>query len=598
MWRYWYLVAACLLLVRQAAAEIASLAEVTPGDAGIYVSIEGLAPAIDAYLAGPHAERLRDYPPVAQWVDKHRPTVLRFIDDAARQIGVDPRTAWNDVLGNRLMLAAWPAEPGQPEGHGLLIVEARQREALQRLIEGVHDAQSRAGEVVRAERRTHAGSHYHARVLQRRGGQSEVFLSTSGRIAVLTNHEPLIKQVLELMSGRPGAATSLASRAEYQSARNRVDADAPLLAFINARSWDATIAAAPASSGQGAEQFAARMWRAIRCLSVSLRLTPQTELEAHVALESLEERPMLARWINRAATPTTALDWMPADCLAAVAGSIDLSSLAARAEPATSAETAARSPAGSDPSSAQETKEDRTLLVLRQLLSQAFGGMGPAAGGYATASEDDDHQLPLNLVAGIEIGGDQQAAEPSTPERRLESLRSLLLGAVSLVNLSQSEIARLETFRSDALELYCIAGLPNLPRGWLPSFTISSRTLLAGTSRAAIERSARLESDASLSSTRLPKLASGWTLKPDHALYIDLRGTRAWLSKNGSALLTLGSSDGVPDEAKSSARQRGLDQLLAALGLADTLFVAVDVEPASVDVKGVLHIEKPLKSAP
>ena len=206
------------------------------------------------------------------------------------------------------------------------------------------------------------------------------------------------------------------------------------------------------------------------------------------------------------------------------------------------------------------------------------------------AAEPAKHELALHLVAGIQTGHRQDAdGVAMSPARRLESLRSLLLVAVSLVNLSQEPgTAEVTAVRSQALELFTIRGLENVPAGWLPSFGFAGETLLAGTSPDAVVRSARLDQDQSLgASRRLADLLGSSSPQPDQLLYVDMAATGAWLSQHSEAVLALGAGQ------DSTARQRGVDQLLAALRLADVLAICLDAEPTGIRLRGVLHIDSP-----
>jgi hypothetical protein len=599
MWPFWRVIAASLLLVRLASAAPASLAELTPGDAGVYVSVEGLSPAVEAFQAGPHFARWRDFPPLAEWTAKHGPAIELFMAEAGRQIGIEPSTVWRDVFGQRILLAAWPAERlGEENGPGLLMVEASNPATLAKLIEGVNQAQTRSGELVEYRERKHAETVYQVRTLRRRGAESTLFLASSDRIAVLTSHEPQMRQVLELLANRPEAAMSLADLPAYRAARAKADPGAPLFAFVNARPWDALIASAPPDGeSSGKRPLILDAWRSIECGWLSLRLSPQIELEGRIEIDTSDEQTSLGQWLDRVRRPTTALNWIPADCLAAAAGSLDLAGLF-DGHPA--ALPRGRSddepPAANNPPAETSPQPDRAPAVIHHLLHQAFGGVGPGGGLYAARAHGHQADFPLDFVAGLETNHrSDDGSQPLSLADRQAALRSLLLVGASLVNLSQPQAnAKVETARSGSSQTYSLAGLPGLPRGWLASFACSATTLVAGTSPQSVERSVQLAADQSLAgSKRLASLLGSPPIEPDELLYVDMRATRQWLSQHAAALAALGADPDEPNRPQAAARQRALDQAAAVLGLADAMVLAIDAQPQSIDVRFVLHIDEP-----
>src|SRR5690606_12136807 len=122
------------------------------------------APAAEAFVTGPLGERLRRFPPMKRWWDQNRAGTLRMIDDVGRYLQVPPREIWNDVLGRRVLLAAWPPEidpqqvaladddeaadtPPHRQPHTLLILRSKRADTLARLVEGFCAAQQRFEQV-------------------------------------------------------------------------------------------------------------------------------------------------------------------------------------------------------------------------------------------------------------------------------------------------------------------------------------------------------------------------------------------------------------------------------------------------------------------
>lgn len=589
---------ACLLLLiallsgsSLAIAASTTLTSLVPADAGLCLVANDLAPHADRVLAGPLKSRWQAFPPWVQWSATNRPALEQLSAEVGRQLGVAPKDVWREIFGHRAVLAAWPkTDAAQVDGPGLLLVEARDSALLLRLIDGLCEAQLRAGEVVDTRDVTHAGVDYRDRTIRRGGVDSHVYLAVLGPIGVLSSDESLLKRVLDLHAVPPQSRRGLAELPLYRQALEQVDASAPLTLFVNSRRWDETVAAGQ-SEGEESDKSGSRaivdLWRSSRHWSFSLRLAPRPTLLASVQFDPLAETDPLGQTLASVAGPASFAQRVPANCLAAAAGSFEIGRMVQLWRGAAVAAGPRSSTGPTLPvAPGQRRGMAGVLNIVWNLLDDIFQGLGPSLGGYIAASDEPDREIPADIVAGIGIQS-RLAKATSKPSYDLAAgLRSLVEFAVALDDRPANEPGPRVRTTDDGSNISEITGLSGLPPGWQPTFAVTQGLLLAGTSRRALEVCAKLSAEDSLAA-RLAKSAilSPGVNDPSHLVYFNLAATRGWLAAHRGTLAALVAA---ANKAEPAQIDRGLNQLQVVLSLADSLVLAAKVRTTGVAVCIVL----------
>ena len=571
-----------------ALAKTPSLARLVPADAGLCLSADDLALHVERLRGGSMFARWQAFPPFQKWSEKNRPPIEGTVAEIGRQLDVRPEDVWRKIFGHRTLLAVWPsdADDGR-DGPGLLLVESQDAALLSQLVEGLCEAQARAGEVVEAHIRSHAGASYHARVIRRGGGETNLYLASLGTVGVLTSHEHLMRRVLELKAAQEPPNDSLAMHSGFQQAFERLDPDAPLKLFVNARAWDRVIAKG-AEAGQGSRQQRSieQLWKVSPYWAFSLSVHPRLTL---VGIAGFEELPSGNPWREGLVSMSGAARFsqhVPADCLAAVASTVQVGRLLRSAAQASEA-------GGDDDSPKPPEKKRRELAVLSlvwNLLDQTFHGLGPNFGGYVAAAEPEEESLPLDIVLGLEV--DRHAAvdapQHRNPAQALESLLGVAMGLHKQQH-PESEVG-VETDNAEGLKIWKLSDWETMPRGWQAAFTISRGFLLAGTSPAAVRHSATIESDSSLGGQpSLAALLEPQLREPGHLVYVNMAATRRWLMDHRDGLQSR-----LAEAKKTDTDQvaRGLDRLLSVLNLADAFVLAAKIDSNGLSLQVSLSVDE------
>ncbi len=436
----------------QVLAASASLTRLVPADAGVCLTAESLAAHVDQFQTAPLYARWEKFPPLAKWTRENKPALARIAGDVGQQLGVDVHDVWRRVFGQQTVLAIWPPQDAdEKQGPGLLLVEAADADLLATLVAGVRDVQERSGELRQSRLVTYRGLEYEERLIERDGGKVHVYLAVLQRIGVLANHAGTIERVLDLHLAREATSASLSQLPAFHDAHAQVDASAPIKLFINPRSWDAALKRGMPAEGEPlgrGQQLLLQTWRTIKFVSLSLRLEPQVRLEGILALDAASEVTELPEVLGSLSGSPCIFEHIPADCLAAAAGNIDLARLIRWA----------RKPADApDPQAASRKRSAPEVLF--SILDGTFQGVGPGFGAFISAAPQES-QYPFSAAAGLQISSRlAQGAEPGGL-KPMEALRSLLEAAAALQTGPDGQPPRVTLQKSRDLEVLTVGNLP------------------------------------------------------------------------------------------------------------------------------------------
>lgn len=556
----------------------AAVARLIPADAGMVVQVDDLAGALERTRDGKWYARLETFRPWAQWREKNGAVLEGLFAAVAKELNVSTDELWSKVLGGRLTLVLWAPTVGQSgEGARMLIVQAQDAAALERLAQGFLKAQARSHKLAWKERE-HRGQKYHASAAATGGSKSPpaadggeaFFLASWAETGVLTDSESALRRVLDLRAASSGSEPerlvdfspeSLAAQAAWQSALKHVPSNALVTVFVNPRAWDAALesqieqgaSSSAASEKQRSQQALLETWRAVKFGVLSFELGDRLAAQAVVEFDPQALPEQVREVVQAFSGESKFFEKTPADCLIAAAGRIDVARLV---------ETFGDSPSG------ERSAGD---AIGRRVMSM----VGPDMGAFLLHRPDaemPDDKPSIDWAIGLglrEKWTDDQAKAVASTLRSLAP-RTLAFAAKAIKGSPVNWLPTLAGTRWDQVELGDV-----FPIADAEAFSVAGGFMWGGTSSEVIQSAAKLAADKSL--RRSPRFAAALSpaaSDPSLAVYVDLAGMRSFLNDHADALVSAvaASSDVPQDVAKS-----GVAQLTNLLQLGDTLVAAVSV---------------------
>ncbi|HZW29362.1 MAG TPA: hypothetical protein VFF52_01560, partial [Isosphaeraceae bacterium] len=247
-----------------------ALLRLVPPDATVVLTVEGLRNQVHALSTSRLVSDLRRLPVVQSWLDSDK---YRRFQRSCREIeavlGVQLTAVRDELLGDAvvLVLRLSPEAPTDPsQARGLLVLQARDRALLGRLIDAVNTTQRDHGELARIVERDRAGVSYQVREFPAGTGRlPEYYVHFVDGTFAFSNSESLIQSVIDRKgrspavragSGGGGGTTAagdvgtprdpgLGDRPRFQAVRRRLPARALARLFIDPRPIEHYLAAAP-----------------------------------------------------------------------------------------------------------------------------------------------------------------------------------------------------------------------------------------------------------------------------------------------------------------------------------------------------------------
>lgn len=296
------------------------LLRLVPGDAGFCVVIQDLRK---------HSQQLEESPFMAGFRDsplgkalQESPDIRKLRDFNAildTYLETDLKQIRNDILGDAVVLAYWPALSGEPANErGLFLAKARDPALLAKLADRLNKLQKDSGDLTSLDRHEHKGVTYHRRA--EKGGKVNYYF-IRGPLLALSTHEPTLQRVIETLSGPP----STGPVAEQLQLLGTKDALAVL--WLNPRAFDAELQKKAKDAKEPEATFLRtfqKYWKALDGVAFALRLDKEAEVSLAIRMK-MDQLPKAAqRFLAEASKPSGLWDKFPEETIFAFAGRFDV----------------------------------------------------------------------------------------------------------------------------------------------------------------------------------------------------------------------------------------------------------------------------------
>ncbi|HXT58970.1 MAG TPA: hypothetical protein VN699_10050, partial [Pirellulales bacterium] len=370
-------------------------------DVGLCIETDGLAEHLLRFADGPLYQRLTHFPPLARSVGENGPKIALALGEFQKRFGASPLDVWAGILGGRALFAVWPPTGESQNGPALLLVEAKDGELLDHLLDKFVTLQRSAGKLQKTWMLTHGGrpSTVHRFGSDENGDQ--LYLTSVGKLGIAANSEALIRDTFALISREGATRRPLSEFSGYVAGNGRLSPQIAIRLFVNPRPWDAGLLAdfqrkAPESDDAQFQKAVIETWRATEYVTAGLQLDSDATLEAFAAWNASALPGPLRETAESVGGRAVLVDHVPGDALAAVAGRVDFGRLAWRFG---LLGPLLKKTAGRDAVPAAPPE--------RLLLGSLAQGIGPNFGAYLVVRPTGDagaleSPLPLDWVAGLE----------------------------------------------------------------------------------------------------------------------------------------------------------------------------------------------------
>jgi len=450
------------------------LLRMVPDDAGFCLLVDDIRG---------HAARLADSPFVRQFHESPMGALLNADPDwqllkAGREkveavLGLDWTKFRDDLLGDAVVFAYRPSAPADPpRDQVLILLRARDQEALAKLVERINAFQKVSGEIQGVEPRERGGQRY----FQRLGAKAAPFYALVGPLLAVASDEALLREALDRRSRETASEPPLARRFRELLGTERRLASL----WVNPRAFDSAVAA-KAEQGNDQQRAIAKSfltyWKALDAAALGVGV--QDDLTCTLALRARMERlpPAARRFFAEAAKPSDLWRQFPDNAMFAFAGRFDASAfeemLGEFLTPATRR--------------AFRDGLDRYVgaALDMDVIADVLPCLGPDFGGCITASADGKSWPPEFLFALGVRPGDKL---PHVDKALFSALNALAQAAVIDHNAKHAERMVLKTVLQDKIEVKYLAGGAGLPPGLQPAFALKDGYLVLASSPEAVGR--------------------------------------------------------------------------------------------------------------
>ncbi|MBL9081228.1 MAG: DUF3352 domain-containing protein [Planctomycetales bacterium] len=563
-----------------------TLSRLVPADIGLCVEAEGLHAEVEEFLAGPLFERWRAFPPLAQWQAEQRAHLAKFNTALRSSIGV----SWDDLrsrlFGREWLLAVYPPssqaeidEKRPPTG--FLIVRAADEALLAQAVEKLLAAQRKSGKYAAASSAEFSGKSYAVHELKDDGGHS-LYLVYQGEFGCLATSREKLEEVLDRHSRSSDEKfDNLAASPGYVEARRRSSSEATLRLFVQAQSWQPFYQQwlqSEAKRGDAAARKVGEIWSYLRYVSADVVLNPTVRVDLHVAWDTRQLSVELRDVLKSKAGADSAASRIPADCLAAVCGKLDLKRAADLVV-----------------ALAKSESERRGKAVPTEVLigARLLGSLGPEFVAYAvpsggrSASEEPRNVGPVQWVVGFDtqplLKGEPSLADAIDPIVRL----GLILIA-DAYNAEAKAAAKIESTKIGDVQTTGITGIGPFSDAGFFVGRHDQRLWFGGTPQTIADAAAAKPSE----------------VLEDQPLFQQLRGDRSssasqfvfvnFLEVRGTVeTLMAGAAAAAAANAPSDGAMGGLLELNALLSLADGAILEAELGEAEARLSLAVGVASP-----
>jgi hypothetical protein len=571
-----------------------TLSRLVPADIGLCVEAEGLHAEVEEFLAGPLFARWRAFPPLAQWQAEQRAHLAKFNTALRSNIGV----SWDDLrsrlFGREWLLAVYPpssqAEVDEKRPPtGFLIVRAADEALLAQAVEKLLAAQRKNGRYAAESSAVFSGKSYAVHEFKDDGGHS-LYLVYRGEFGCLATSREKLEQVLARhASTNDEKVDNLAASPEYVEARRRSSSEATLHLFVQAQSWQPFYRQwlqSEAKKGDAAARKIGEIWSYLRYVSADVVLSPTLRVDLHVAWDQRKLSAALRDVLKSQAGADSAASRIPADCLAAICGKLDL-----------------KRAADFVVALAKSESERRGKPVPTEVLigARLLGSLGPEFVAYAvpaggrTASEDaEPRNVEPSNVGPVKwvVGFDTQPllkGEPSLADAIDPVVRLGLILIADAYNAETKAAAKIESTKVGDVQTTGITGIgPFADAGFFVG-RHDQRLWFGGTPQTIADAAAAKPGESLEDQPLFQQLRSGRSSSAAQFVFVnfqEIRGTVETLMAGAAAAAANTPKDGT---------LRGLLELNALLSLADGAILEAELGEAEARLSLAVGVASPEK---
>jgi hypothetical protein len=558
-----------LLAVAPAAAAPADdILRIVPADAGFCLVVRDLRGHADRVLRSPFAGHIQAHAlfkaiQAAPELEK----LGEFEKFIEKQLQTTTRELRDEVLGDAVVVAFWPAHGVEPE-RGMFLTHARKPELLQAVVNRLQTALKASGDLVQVENRMHAGAPYQ-RWSQMGGKVNYVFVA--GPILAITEHEPTLQKLLQ------NCADGKSDSGLPQRLRDLGVDQALATLWINPRSFDAAmqerLKAAPAAEQAFLANFL-RYWKATQ--GVALALEADRDIGVRLAIELDHDRlPESARRLL-AGLEKPADFWkaLPPRPMLAIAARTDFSALFDVLKEFTPSDAWKRLDA--------DLRQGAVSFLRRDLTREVLPYLGPSWGVCVSAPGPQSKTWFPHVVFGLEVKPTPNAESPL--DQALFELLRTLAGLTTLPDASGTEPLVLKTEKQGDVSVVSLHGAKRFPPGFQPSFALKRSYLVLASAPAAIASFAQEPREAPAPRRSGDVLLARLWVK-ELAAYLEDSRWRPQLAE------ALGQANGL---SAAEIGQR-LDKVCAVLALFEEVDVVYRKTAKSIHIGVSLRPAKPLQ---
>ncbi|HEY5315157.1 MAG TPA: hypothetical protein VIK18_21675 [Pirellulales bacterium] len=543
-----------------------ALARLVPDTAGLCIEAHDLAGALARLRSGELAKRIEQHPAMGAGLARGLAKLSAVRGLLEAQLGISDADA-GVLLGGELLIAVWPGTTAGADGNGLLVLRCADEKLLKRVADAIVARQREAGRLGSPVIIKHDGRTVEAHTIKTNRADARAFLTTVGRLAIVTTDSRTLVHVVGAAVGFPHDRL-LDDLPAYQTAIGRLNPDAPLRLFLNPRRWDEPMHALerPAAGRKALVHDAiGGLWQATDYVSASLKAADSLQLEIFFGCQQSRLSEPLRTVFSSLAGPSQLAASLPPNCLAAAAGRLDVG----------------RMLTGLLDSQSLGKYELEPPVRLQQAAALALAGcLGPECGLIILAPSDTAAagQPPAAWLCGLQTHGIGRGRdEPPAATWLVPWLRETVrLASAAAKTRGQQPALECTLVKQDGVTLTRISGLPQLPAGETLFLAEQQRMLWFGNSAPFTSQAAKGTLSTPTGNRRYNALRHPRLDQPSDVLLLDLaeirRAGNKWTATSGRGSMGWGK----------------LAKLLPLAGLADGALLQVQCDAACTAI--ALHI--------
>jgi hypothetical protein len=525
------------------------LLRLVPEDVGFCLLLEDLRG---------HTARLLESPFVKQFEKSAMGELLKTDPDwrkfqagreqLERLLGIDWPKLRDDIIGDAVVLAVRPGTKPNDE-KGLVLLKARDPEALAALIKQVNALQKAGGEYESLENREHKGQGYFQRV----GAKTAPFYALLGSVLIVASDETMMREALDR---RAAAAEPVLSK----RLRELLGAEPYLInLWLNPRAFDAAMAA-HAEQGSDEQKAALRnvltWWKALD--GAAWGIVARDDVTVTYAARARTERLSAAtrRFLAEAAKPSELWQRFPDNALVAFAGRFDVSAFEEMLGEFLTPSTR----------KAWHDHLDRFLgaALDKDVVKEVLPCLGPDFGLCILAPEEGSKSWLPRTIAAVRV---RPGDKPPAVDRALfTAATALAQAAVIDHNRKHDDRMVLKTQYQDKVEVKYLTGAAHFPAGLQPAFALKDGYFVVASSPDVVKRFTPVSKSPS---DEVPFLR------------ISIADLRTYLRTHRTALVSVLAEH---NKIKPEEVERHIDGLLPALDLFDRLEISQRGAPGQTAV--------------